>query len=357
VANQVFIFMGKNTKYKVGIIGCGRIASILEDDPLRQKPCTHAGAFQLHPKTEIISASDINKERLAAFGKRWDVKRLYKDFNEMIKNEKLDIVSVAAWTEYHRDMVIAAAEAGIRGIYCEKPIAVNIKQANEMVDICKKRGVKLVVGHERRWDPHYRKARELINKGVIGEVRTIVGNALSNSPPELPVDKYGGGPMFHDGTHLTDLLRFFAGDAEWVSGYDEREAEDYIEKTALGLIRFKNGVNAVVEGGGVRKYFSFELDIQGSEGRILIGNGVKELYLTKPSHRFSGFQELERVEFPSPEMEINPFLGGIEDLIGCMNNGHESISSGEDGRAALEIIMAIYESAKLGGKRVFLPLN
>ena len=86
MANQVFIFMGKIAKYRVGIIGCGRIASILEDDPLRLKPCTHAGAFHLHPKTEIVSACDINKERLTSFGKRWGIKRLYKDFNEMLKN-------------------------------------------------------------------------------------------------------------------------------------------------------------------------------------------------------------------------------------------------------------------------------
>jgi predicted dehydrogenase len=349
--------MKKDLKYKVGIIGCGRIASILEDDVLRQKPCTHAGAFDAHPDTEIVAACDINKERLLAFGKRWCVKRLYKDYTEMLTRERLDIVSIAAWTEYHRDMVIMAAESGVRGIYCEKPIAVNLKQAKEMVDMCKKKKVKMVIGHERRWDPYYRKAKELIDSGGIGEIRTIIGNALSDSPPELPVDKYGGGPLFHDGTHLTDLLRFFAGDADWVSGYDDRIGDRYIEKTAIGLIHFKNGVHAVVEGGGVRKYFNFELDIQGSEGRILIGNGIKELYMTGPSNRFTGFKELERVEFPNPDRGINPFLGGIEDLVGCMNNGHESISSGEDGKAALEIIMAIYKSARLGGERVFLPIG
>lgn len=346
-----------NAKYKVGIIGCGRIASILEDDPLRLKPCTHAGAFYIHHDTVMVAACDIDKDRLSTFGKRWGVVKLYEDYREMLNKEKLDIVSVAAWTEHHRDMVIAAADAGVRGIYCEKPIAVNLEQAKEMVSVCKKKNIRLVIGHERRWDPHYRKAKELISKGVIGEVRTIVGNALSDSPPELPVDKYGGGPMFHDGTHLTDLLRFFAGDAEWVSGHDERESDSYIEKTALGIIHFKNGAHAIVEGGGVRKYFNFELDIQGSEGRILIGNGIKELYVTKPSRRFTGFKELERVEFPSPKEDINPFLGAVEDLIGSMNNGHESISSGEDGKAALEIIMAIYKSAKMGGKKVFLPFN
>jgi len=352
-----FYFMKKNVKYKVGIIGCGRIAAILEDDPLRAKPCTHAGAFTLHPNTAIFAGCDIDKERLGIFGKRWGVKRLYEDYHEMLKKERLDIVSIAAWTEHHRDMAIAAAESGVRGIYCEKPIAVNLEQAREMVAACKKNRVRLVIGHERRWDPYYRKAKELINKGVIGDIRTIVGNALSDSPPDLPVDKYGGGPMFHDGTHLTDLLRFFAGDAEWVSGYDERTKDGYIEKTALGLIHFKNGAHAIVEGGGVRKYFNFELDIQGSEGRILIGNGIKELYVTKPSRRFSGFKELERVEFPDPGEEINPFLGAVEDLIVSMNNGHESVSSGEDGKAALEIIMAIYKSARQGGERIFLPLN
>lgn len=347
-----------NYKYRVGIIGCGRIAGLLEDDPLREKPCTHAGAYEAVKETKIITACDINKDRLNKFGKRWDVHNLYTDFHEMLDKEDIDIVSIAAWTQFHHEMAVAAAESGAKGIYCEKPIALTLGQAEEMLHACKKNNVKLIINHERRWDPYYLKVKELIEEGKIGELKTIVGNALSWEPEIRKIEFYGGGPMFHDGTHLTDQLRFFAGEPEWVSAYEERpNGSEYIENTVFGLIWFLKGVRAFIEGGGCRNYFNFELDLQGTEGRIIIGNGARKLYVTNKSTRFLGFKELEKIKLPEPNENTNPYTDGVKDLIRCVETGCESISSGEDGKKALEIILALYESAKNEGKRVFLPLS
>jgi len=345
-------------KYRVGIIGCGRIGSLLEDDPLRGKPCTHAGAYDKHPATEIVAGCDIDKKRLRAFKKRWKVKSLYEDYREMLAKEDLDFVSIAAWTDLHCRMVIDSAKSGIKGIYCEKPISLTLKEADSMLRFCRKYNTKLIINHERRWDTFYLKAKELIEKGDIGEIRTIVGNALSDKPGKVKRDSFGGGALFHDGTHLTDLLRFFAGEAKWVIGYEERSyGKKYIEDTAFGMIHFKNGIHAAIEGGGVRKYFNFELDIQGSDGRILIGNDIRELYRAKTSKRFTGFTELEKVDFPVTGKRDNPYVAGVHDLINAVENGKESSSNGTDGRKALEIIMAIYKSAELGGIKVTLPLR
>lgn len=345
-------------KYRVGIIGCGRIAGLLEDDPLREKPCTHAGAYEAVKETKIITACDINKDRLNKFGKKRNVHNLYTDFYEMLDKEDIDIISIAAWTRFHHEMVVAAAESGVRGIYCEKPIALTLEQAEEMLNACKRNSVKLIINHERRWDPYYLKVKELIEEGKIGELKTIVGNALSGAYKTQKVEFYGGGPMFHDGTHLTDLLRFFAGEPEWVSAYEERpNGPEYIENTVFGLIRFLKGTRAFIEGGGCRNYFNFELDLQGTDGRIIIGNGARKLYITKESNRFYGFKELERIQLPEPDENANPYVSGVKDLIRCIETGCKSISSGEDGKKALEIILALYESAKNKGERVFLPLS
>ena len=96
-------------KYKVGLIGCGRVGSLLEDDPLREKPATHAAAFHRHPKTEIVAGCDIDGSRLKQFGAKWGIpdSSLYADYREMLRREKLDIVSVASWTETHYDIVMA----------------------------------------------------------------------------------------------------------------------------------------------------------------------------------------------------------------------------------------------------------
>jgi len=118
------------------------------------------------------------------------------------------------------------------------------------------------------------------------------------------------------------------------------------------MLGFKNSAIGFIEGGGARKYFNFELDIQGSEGRILIGNSGKELYITKKSRRFTGFQELEKVPFPEPKKYESPFIGGARDMLRTLQTGKAGVSTGENGLRALEIISAVYQSAQQKGKRV-----
>ena len=196
-------------KFKTGIVGCGRIGSILEEDPLRGKPCTHAGGFSALPAIHLSAGCDIDPERLKEFGKRWHVTGLYSDYREMLEKENLDILCIATWTPLHASMTLEAAKAGIKGIFCEKPIATNLKQAQKMVRACQKNNIPLIINHERRWDAYYQQARKLIRSGKIGEIKTLIGNALSWKPGRLPVSEHGGGPLFHDGTHLTALLLFF----------------------------------------------------------------------------------------------------------------------------------------------------
>ncbi|MBI4384866.1 MAG: Gfo/Idh/MocA family oxidoreductase [Nitrospinae bacterium] len=340
-------------KYRVGLIGCGRIGTLLEEDPLRGKPCTHAGGFRAVKPAQIVAGCDINPERLSRFGRRWGAERLYSDHREMLLEEDLDIVCIATWTHLHARMVMDAANAGARGIFCEKPIASRLEDARAIVRLCEEKKIPLLINHERRWDSHYRKARDLILKGKIGEPRTLIGNALSWKPGQLPVAVHGGGPMFHDGTHLTDLLLYFGGPIDWVSGHESRPyGKKYIEETACAMVRFRNGALGFIEGGGARKYFNFELDIQGSEGRILIGNAGRALYLTRKSGRFTGFHELERVPFPETRRYETPFVGGARDMIRCIQSGEPSLSSGRDGLKALEVILAIYKSAAKMGRRL-----
>ena len=342
-------------KYKTGIVGCGRIGSLLEEDPLRGKPCTHAGGFSALPTTHLSAGCDIDPERLQKFGKRWNVTRLYSDYRDMLEKENLDILCIATWTPLHANMTLEATQAGVKGIFCEKPIATNLKQAREMVRVCQKKNIPLIINHERRWDAYYQQARKLILSGKIGEIKTLIGNALSWKPGKLTVSDHGGGPLFHDGTHLTDLLLFFGGPVAWVSGHETRPGgKKYIEETASAMLGFKNGAIGFIEGGGARKYFNFELDIQGSEGRILIGNAGRELYVTKKSHRFTGFQELEKITFPEPKKFESPFIGGAREMLRTLRTGKAGVSTGKDGLRALEIISAVYQSAQQKGKRVFV---
>ena len=273
----------------------------------------------------------------------------------MLEKENLDILCIATWTSLHANMTLEAAKAGIKGIFCEKPIATNLKQAQKMVRACQKNNIPLIINHERRWDAYYQQARKLIRSGKIGEIKTLIGNALSWKPGRLPVSEHGGGPLFHDGTHLTDLLLFFGGPVAWVSGHETRPGgEKYIEETASAMLGFKNGAIGFIEGGGARKYFNFELDIQGTEGRLLIGNSGRELYVTKKSQRFTGFNELEKTPFPEPKKYESPFIGGAREMLRTIRTGKTGFSTGTDGLRSLEIISAVYRSAQQKGKRVFV---
>lgn len=168
----------------------------------------------------------------------------------------------------------------------------------------------------------------------------------------------GGGPLLHDGTHLMDMLSFLGGEVNWVFGHIERKTKDiYVEDTATAFLHFRSGAHAIIESGGDRNYFNFEIDIQGSKGRIIVGNGIMCMKMADVSPHHTGFMELAPYSFPMPDNNCNPHIDQIKELIECIEKDKESISSGYEGRKALELVMAVYESARLDGKKVELPLK
>jgi len=317
-------------KYKVGIAGCGLIAGGFEEDPLREHPCTHIGAFKTLQKTEVVAAAEINAEKLQRFSKRWGVKNTYTDYRKMVSKEDIDILSVCTNTPSHADVVIAAAEAGVKCIFCEKPIAVNLKEADEMIKICRKNGVILAVNHTRRWDSNYQNVKEMLLSGRIGEIKFATG--------------YCNFRLLNSGTHLFDTLRYFFGNAEWVFG---RIMNDDVDPGGYGVIGFKNKTHAFVDLTN-NDYDIFEIDINGSAGRIKIsGNGrIFELWSAKQSKNYADLKELYPEEFPRPAVVKNMMVAAAENMVDCIEKDEKPICSGEDGRAALEIVLAFHESHK-----------
>lgn len=337
--------------YKVGIIGCGQVASIFEDDAWREHPCTHAGAYNAVKETEIVAAADINKERLRAFSKRWGVKSIYKDYNEMLGNEDLDIVSVTANTAMHCEITIEAAKSRVKAIFCEKPIATCLEEADEMVKICDKACVKLIINHTRRWDPYYQKAKEYINSGKIGDLTSIAGYFTSG--------------LLIMGTHLFDLFRFFSGDVKWVVANTEAaenaNGHQKIDLSGSGFMHFKNGVVGAVLGSSNKQYLIFEIDIHGTQGRIHIRDNGRTFELWTPD------KEREHIDYNTPNELIlekspqierkNGMIAAVEDVVRAVEQDREGMCTGRDGRAALEIALAFHKSAQEGGRKVPLPLK
>ncbi|MCP5103667.1 MAG: Gfo/Idh/MocA family oxidoreductase [bacterium] len=352
-------------KYKIALIGCGRVGALLEEDPLRAKPASHMGGInKIRERVESLSICDINDSRLLHCREKWGIPRekTYPGYKMILECERPDIVVIATWTATHRDIALYAVETGVKGIVLEKPAAIDLAQAQEIIDACKANKVKLVVNHERRWDPLYRKTREIVREKWLGNLKFIYGNVLCQSALKgswkSVLEEVGGGPLLHDGTHLVDMIRYFAGDIDSISGSVKRENPEIgVETTATAMMQSRDGVDIFIETGGMRSYFNFELDLQFEKGRIKVGNGIREYYAAETSKRYTGFRDLVKKEFPRFTRDSDPFSGALLEVIKAMEEDSAPQSSGLDGFKAMEIIFAVYYSAWLNGKKVSLPLK
>ena len=334
--------------FRVGIMGCGLIADKLDDVPSLAPgrialPWTHAPAYHMVPDTQIVAVTDVNEKAMGEFAKRWEIPATYTDYREMLQRERLDIVSVLTPNTFHCEMTVAAAEAGVRVVFCEVPMCTNLAEADRMIQACEKAGAQLVVdiGSGRCWAQEYMNAKEIIDTGGIGDIVTMITSIT--------------GGLVLNGTSMLDILRFFANSEVtevlgWLYDMPGPESE-YIDRGATGFLRFENGVEAIFNGRDGKPFA--EWDIMGTEGRIRIGNNVLELW---KANKDSPAREMVSHPFPQRYIAKAARVAMIERIVAHLRGEQGDISNGADGRAAMEIALAFYESHAKGGW-VKLPLT
>ena len=347
-------------KYRAGLVGCGRIGTLWETDP--PTPVTHAGALSVLPQTTLVAGSSRGPEHLHAFGRRWGVDALYHDYREMFSREKLDIVCIATHPGLHRGIVEAAVAAGVKGIFCEKPLALSLTDADALVAACRSAGCVLSVNHSRRWDPAHRKAKEMVEAGLIGDLTALYGFCQGGKPfPAWTADEEG--PLIHDAVHLFDLFRLFAGEPISVVGTAVRRAHPFrVEDDSHAIFTFANGLSGVAMVNELTRYARFGVEIQGTDGKILLdGDGPRWWNsvdctdrINEPTSQIEWFQ-LEPEPFPA-QPTTSTVLEAVRELVHCMQTGDTPSSPGEDGIASLEMVMAIYESQRQRNQPVNFPL-
>lgn len=340
------------------IIGCGRIAFLLEQDRLRRKPCTHFGGA-LSAGLEISSACDTNPERLALFRKASGINEdaCFTDYRKLFASARPDIAIISTWTDTHSKIASAAIDSGVKLIVLEKPVSHSLIESAELISNAGRHGATVIVNHERRFDSRYRKVRSMLEQGIIGRVISVnarmhTGRYRGGSSP-----LEGGGPLLHDGTHLVDMLRFFFGDIESAAGSFSRidRLKGY-EDSATAWLKTSSGIDIFLEAGGGRKYFLFELEIWGTEGKIIIGNGVNRLFRYKKSSMYSGFNDLVETGFPAVKPN-NCFTELYRNARRIYNAKQETCDSTlTDGYRSLEVIHGIYLSSYTG-KKVTFPVR
>lgn len=333
------------SRYRVGIIGLGRISSTIDDEvqghPAVMLPYAHTACFREVPEVEVVAGADPFDTQREAFGERWGVRNLYADYREMVEREQLDIVSIATSAKPRPEIVQTVAAMGVRAIYAEKPIAFTLAEADAMVRACAEHNVVLAIGCTRRWDAWWGMARQLIAEGQIGNV--------------LQVNAHGEAAISHNGSHLIDLVRYLVGDdpVSWVFG--EAESDDAAasddDLRMNGYLAFANGTRAFLRTwpSGASNW---TVDVIGETGTLRATGNGSDIEWWQPADR--GI--LTRRPIPRPQRIESPGVRAVRDLVACIETGKQPECSGEDGVAALEVAIALRESHRQGGCRVALPL-
>lgn len=320
-------------KYKAAIIGCGRIGSEFADDPRVDGIYSHAGAYDSCPETVLAAACDIDPVKLERCVKRWNLLAHYRNPEQMLFEQHPDIVSICTPDETHYSLIRAAIVAdGIRAVLAEKPLALKLEQAREIVRLAQERDVLLAVNYTRRFAPSHIKLKEFLCSGGIGDIQTISGF-------------YTGGTL-HNGTHWFDLLRFLVGEVANVRGMNIMN-EKGGDPTLDAYLEMECGASACLHGCNASAFTMFEMDVIGIHGRVrLIESGhIIETYQVVDSPRYTGYKALAMTGKSEGGFH-NVLLHVVEDLVRCLNEGERPRCSGEDGVAALKIALAVRDSAR-----------
>jgi predicted dehydrogenase len=258
-------------KINWGIAGCGRYAehTFIPTVTFLRKSVLHS--LYSH---KISRAKEL-AEKSGAAG-------YFDNYDKFLKSD-INSVFISSVNADHYEQVIKAAEAG-KNILCEKPLALNSKQAAEMVEACKQNSVFLAVNYIHRFHPHVVKAKELINNQTIGKLVSLTLNFNIDFQPgnNFRFNKAlsGGGALRDLGTHMIDLLRFIGGDIKEINGYtDNIVYQSEVEDFAVGVVKFeKDGYGIFNVSYNCKKAFN-RIEILGDKGAISIEKliGVKTL--------------------------------------------------------------------------------
>lgn len=332
--------------YRAGIIGCGRIGCGFDDDPQREYVSTHAGAYTRTIKTELAALADLNRMKLEQYAEKFSVQGQYEDYRQMLAQERLDILSVCTWNNTHRKIVEDAVKAGVKAIFCEKPLAESLAAADAIVQCCAEAGVILMVDHQRRFDRFHQEVASYLQQGHLGRIQQV--------------SCYYTAGVANTGSHLFDLLRFFFGEVEWVQGiYSRNSSPNHHDPNVDGWLYFQKGFLATIQACDVQTYTIFEINILGTSGRLrIMSHGFDAQFEeVMESTRFAGYHELHPATPPVDPSGAREFMTqAVAHILDCLERGQKPLSSGEDGLRALEIICALRESADADSKRIDLPL-
>lgn len=320
---------------KVCLIGCGRAGMIHGRN--------YAGRIS---NAELIALCDPFEESLKKAAEELSVKYLYTDYRDAMKNEEIDAVIVVTPTGLHREIVTAAAKAG-KHVFCEKPMADSEEECEEMIKVCKENGVKLQIGFMRRFDRNFRRGKEILDEGRIGQVTSIRSNTYGPSEPqEWMYDVHKSyGPIGEVNSHDFDTVRWYAGSEvkrihaigrNFRSTEKASEYPDFYDTCGV-LLEFENGVIGMVSGAQYVKYgYDSRAEILGTDGIIKVGTQKADSVETVTKDQVCQTDSITSWR----SLFTEAYTAEAASFINCIINDTEPEVTGHDGKMALKIVHA-----------------
>ncbi|MBP1048163.1 Gfo/Idh/MocA family oxidoreductase [Enterococcus sp. BWM-S5] len=295
---------------------------------------------------ELIALCDPSQEALKAAEKELNVTYTYTDYRQALKNTEIDAVIVVTPTVYHKEIVIAAAEAG-KHILCEKPLAMDEAECLEMIAAAERNQVKLQVGFMRRFDESFQEAKRIVDSGAIGEV--VLVKSLTHGPSEPKPWMYdiskSNGPIGEVNSHDLDTLRWFTG-SEAVSIYSiggnfrspeiKEDYPDYYDTVSMNL-QFLDGKLGAVDGAQYVQYgYDARVEILGTNGSVLIGDQSKHKVVIANREG-----EIIRPAMHSwTYLFADAYVAEDQAFIDCILEDSEPFVTGYDGMMAVKLVHA-----------------
>lgn len=373
-------------KYTAALVGLGRIGYSLGLDKKREQPASHTMALLNNPRINLIAGCDTDSIALSKWQDANKKAVGYSDSANLYARCRTDIVTVAVNENAHLKEAVEAIHAKPKLVILEKPVALNLSEAEKIQQEAEKFQVPVLVNHERRFAEDFKLAKSYMKK--IGEIQSIRAELCSSLCVYNPAEeKTGAYSLIHDGTHLVDAVLFFLEDdlpstlkkislenpSEKKGGLlsrasDLNNSEKKI-KTVNSLLRFPivTGVfrdeeknvrqfsahystskcpDVTIGISGRSRFFGFEISITGTEGRICIGNGYLKLYHREKSSLYSGFYSLLNDRSESLPKKTFYFSNMIQNAVDFLDGKANLRSTLQTGINALSVLEEIKEIIK-----------
>ena len=333
--------MAKIKKVKAAVIGCGRIGAFTRKElfrtlPKSYFPLNHCAAVSVTPGVTLVAVCDTNLESARKAAAAYGVKTFYTDFKKMIIEQSPEIVTIATRTAGRTDIIHFAANHGVKGIFIEKPLATNLRDAKKSMRAVRENNVALGYGTSRRYMPVYRQAKKIVESGRFG---TLVQIATS----------FGQTTLMWSHPHTIDLINFFANDAQidYVQSsfeYNKKEVGknkiDFDPVLDFGFIKFKNGLSGLITSIRAR-----DVELSCEKGKLLISENGECL------QSFSEKGESRKLKIKTGKSGIVVALAEIRDFIS--HNKKVSMSA-EEMLKEQRILLALGCSGVAFGKKIRL---